>query len=71
MVEQPSGTVTLVFSDIEGSTKLLNELGQELYRQALADHRQAVREAFVRYRATRSIRGRRVCSTPSPRHRKP
>jgi class 3 adenylate cyclase len=32
---QPSGTVTLVFTDIEGSTRLLHDLGQEPYRQAL------------------------------------
>ena len=45
MVEQPSGTVTLVFTDIEGSTKLLHELGQDAYQEALAEHRQIVREA--------------------------
>ena len=50
MSEQPSGTVTLVFSDIEGSTKLLEALGTSAYRQALAEHRQIVREAFARYR---------------------
>ena len=49
MPEQPSGTVTLVFSDIEGSTKLLEALGTSAYRQALAEHRQIVREAFARY----------------------
>ena len=27
MIEQPSGTVTMVFTDIEGSTRLLDELG--------------------------------------------
>src|SRR2546430_1135165 len=43
---QPSGTVTLVFTDIEGSTALLDELGAEAYREALADHRRALREAF-------------------------
>ena len=43
---QPSGTVTLVFTDIEGSTALLDELGAEAFKEALADHRQAVREAF-------------------------
>jgi predicted ATPase/class 3 adenylate cyclase len=47
--EQPSGTVTLVFSDIEGSTKLLHELGAEAYREALAEHRAIVREAYARY----------------------
>jgi class 3 adenylate cyclase len=36
VVEQPAGTVTLVFTDIEGSTRLLNELGQDVYRDALA-----------------------------------
>jgi predicted ATPase/class 3 adenylate cyclase len=33
----PSGTVTLVFTDIEGSTQLLHDLG-ETYGQVLADH---------------------------------
>jgi len=43
---QPSGTVTLVFTDIEGSTALLDELGAEAFKEALADHRRAVRDAF-------------------------
>ena len=46
MREQPSGSVTLVFTDIEGSTRLLRELGAEAYRDALAWHRGVVREAF-------------------------
>src|SRR5215471_730751 len=45
MVEQPSGTVTLVFTDIEGSTRLLTELGERDYREALAEHRRVVRAA--------------------------
>ena len=49
VAEQPSGTVTLVFTDIEGSTRLLEELGQEEYRQALGEHRRIVREAFARH----------------------
>jgi hypothetical protein len=49
MVDQPSGTVTLVFTDVEGSTELLSELGQERYREVLAEHRSAVREAFARF----------------------
>jgi predicted ATPase len=49
MVEQPSGTVTLVFTDIEGSTRLLHELGEQAYRDALAEHRQIVREACRRH----------------------
>jgi predicted ATPase len=40
--------VTLVFTDIEGSTRLLHELGQTVYREALAQHRRVVREAFAR-----------------------
>jgi predicted ATPase len=47
---QPSGTVTLVFTDVEGSTKLLEELGTEGYREALGEHRRVVREAFVSHR---------------------
>jgi class 3 adenylate cyclase len=43
MVEQLSGTVTLVFTEIEGSTRLLTELGEESYGEALADHRRVVR----------------------------
>ena len=50
MQAQPSGTVTLVFTDIEGSTRLLRELGQVAYREALAEHRRLVREAFSRFR---------------------
>ena len=40
---QPSGAVTLVFTDIEGSTRLLTELGEERYRAALDLHRRQVR----------------------------
>jgi len=47
---QPSGTVTLVFTDVEGSTKLLDELGTDGYREALGEHRRVVREAFVSHR---------------------
>jgi hypothetical protein len=32
MIEQPSGTVTLVFTDIEGSTRLLHEIGERRIR---------------------------------------
>jgi hypothetical protein len=46
---QPAGTVTFVFTDIEGSTALLDELGPEAFKGALADHRRAVREGFGAY----------------------
>jgi predicted ATPase len=49
MPAQPSGTITLVFTDIEGSTRLLRELGEEAYKQALGDHRRVVRDAFDRF----------------------
>jgi predicted ATPase/class 3 adenylate cyclase len=41
----PTGTVTFLFTDIEGSTRLLQELG-ERYTDALAEHRRALRNAF-------------------------
>jgi class 3 adenylate cyclase len=44
----PSGTVTFLFTDIEGSTHLLQELGTEGYAEAYATHRRALREAFER-----------------------
>src|SRR5687768_5816437 len=45
----PAGIVTLVFTDVEGSTKLLHELGAEAYAGALAEHRRLLREAFTRH----------------------
>jgi len=47
MRDLPSGTVTFLFTDIEGSTKLLHELGAEQYSRALAEHRRVLREAFA------------------------
>jgi class 3 adenylate cyclase len=46
VVELPSGTVTFLFSDIEGSTRLLRELG-ERWEDALAAHNRILREAFA------------------------
>jgi predicted ATPase/class 3 adenylate cyclase len=46
---QPSGTVTLVFTDVEGSTRLLADLGPERYRETLGRHHAALREAFGRH----------------------
>jgi class 3 adenylate cyclase len=46
MSQLPGGTVTFVFTDIEGSTKLLQELGDEGYGQVSGDHRRFVRETF-------------------------
>jgi class 3 adenylate cyclase len=43
----PSGTVTFVFTDIEGSTALLKQLGDD-YADVLSEHRRIVRETFAR-----------------------
>jgi predicted ATPase len=45
----PTGTVTLLFTDVEGSTKLLHELGAEQYAAALLEHRRQLRDAFARH----------------------
>src|SRR2546422_1641567 len=42
----PSGTVTFLFTDIEGSTKLLNELGTDRFHEVLAVHTRLLRDAF-------------------------
>ena len=41
----PTGTVTLLFTDIEGSTRLLKSLGGD-YERTLSDHRVLLRRAF-------------------------
>ncbi len=41
----PTGTVTFLFTDVEGSTKLLEEIGDDAYDEALAEHRRIVRTA--------------------------
>jgi predicted ATPase len=45
--ELPSGTVTFLFTDVEGSTRLLHELGADAYAQALTEHRSVLRMAFA------------------------
>ena len=49
MPNLPSGTVTFLFSDIEGSTSLLKQLGDEQYAELLQTHRRIVRETFGLY----------------------
>jgi len=49
MAEPPSGTVTLLFSDIEGSTRLLQRTGGDAYANLLAEHRRLLAEAFDRH----------------------
>jgi predicted ATPase/class 3 adenylate cyclase len=43
----PTGTVTMLFSDIEGSTALLTHLGPDAYSQALDIHRRVLRSAWA------------------------
>ena len=43
----PTGTVTFLFTDIEGSTRLLEQLGAEQYAEVLGDHHRAIREALT------------------------
>src|SRR5437660_4987217 len=45
----PSGEVAFLFTDIEGSTKLLQEMGAGAYARALAENRRVLREAFARH----------------------
>src|SRR5579862_5602882 len=45
MPELPGGTVTFIFTDIEGSTQLLQRLG-DAYADVSRDHRRIVRESF-------------------------
>jgi hypothetical protein len=48
MAEQPTGTVTLVFTDIERSTASLQRLDRDRYSDALDLHRRLLREAFAK-----------------------
>jgi class 3 adenylate cyclase len=45
MVELPSGTVTLLFTDVEGSTRLLKQLRKD-YGELLAEHHRLMRAAL-------------------------
>ncbi|HXA42986.1 MAG TPA: adenylate/guanylate cyclase domain-containing protein [Candidatus Solibacter sp.] len=42
----PTGTATFVFTDIEGSTKLVQQIGTERWRQILEDHHRLLREQW-------------------------
>jgi len=46
--ELPSGTVTFLFTDVEGSTRLLREHGDG-YAELLSEHRPVPRDAFERH----------------------
>src|SRR5512132_580954 len=42
----PAGTVTFLITDVEGSTRLLQELGTDTYARALSDLRRMLRATF-------------------------
>src|SRR3989442_15863529 len=46
MAERPRGTVTFLFTDLEGSTRLLKQL-RDRYGDVLAEHQRILREAFA------------------------
>jgi predicted ATPase/class 3 adenylate cyclase len=48
LAKLPSGTVTFLFTDVEGSTRLLQELGDR-YAGVLAEHRRVLRDVFARH----------------------
>jgi predicted ATPase/class 3 adenylate cyclase len=47
MPELPTGTVTFLFTDIEGSTRLLQELGEGAYQQIHDEHARILRAAVA------------------------
>jgi DNA-binding NarL/FixJ family response regulator len=50
--ERPAGTVTVVFTDIEGSTDVLERLGEERARLLFRDHDELVRNLLDRHSGT-------------------
>ena len=46
MADRPRGTVTFLFTDVEGSTRLLGQL-RDRYGSVLAEHQRLLREAFA------------------------
>jgi predicted ATPase len=42
----PAGNVTVLFTDVEGSTRLIDDLGEQGYVRALVEHRRLLRAAF-------------------------
>ena len=46
MTELPHGTVTLLFTDVEGSTQLQHRLG-DVYQEVVAEHRRLLERAFA------------------------
>ena len=69
--ELPCGIVTFLFTDIEGSTRLIEVLGEDGYVEALAEHRRLLQPPSPPTAASRSTPRAMRSSTPSlklPRH---
>jgi class 3 adenylate cyclase len=49
MTELPAGTVTFLFTDIEGSTRRLKEIGADRYSGLLSRHHELLRAAFAEH----------------------
>ena len=49
MTEMPTGAVTFLFTDVEGSTRLVKQL-REQYAELLHEHQRLLREAFEAHR---------------------
>jgi predicted ATPase/class 3 adenylate cyclase len=47
--ELPSGTVTFLFTDIQGSTRLAHDLGTDRWHEVLAHHGPIVRDALAKH----------------------
>jgi len=45
----PDGTVTILFSDIEGSTQMADRLGDKQFMEVIRDHNAIVRSKIVKY----------------------
>jgi|SRR5579864_460357 len=67
MAGLPTGTVTFLFTDIEGSTRLLQRLGNRPYTNVLEGYRRLLRKAFAE-RCGQEVNtqgGRGGCRVPS------
>ena len=47
--ELPDGTVTFLFTDLEGSTRMLHQLGAEAYAEVLGNHRSLISDAVIEH----------------------
>jgi hypothetical protein len=61
----PSGTVIFLFTDVESSTRLMDDLGEEAYVDALTKHRRSCGTLSQRAAASRSTRKATPSCTPS------